>query len=52
VGVPLFEQQPRQNGRKKGSNKKKRFLISKGHVVEKFVQALCYKPEGYGFDSR
>jgi hypothetical protein len=21
-------------------------------VVEKFVQALCYKPEGYGFDSR
>jgi len=23
-----------------------------GHTGEQFVEALCYKPEGHGFDSR
>jgi hypothetical protein len=25
--------------------------IIKGHVVVQLVEALCYKPEGHGFDS-
>jgi hypothetical protein len=27
-------------------------LFKKGHLVAQLVEALCYKPEGCGFDSR
>jgi hypothetical protein len=27
-------------------------FISQGHAVAQLVEALCYKPEGRGFDSR
>jgi hypothetical protein len=49
TGVRLDTFQPTFCILKKNKKKKKKLMIS-GHAVGKWVQILCYKLEGRGFD--